>query len=228
MTSGVRLVRLSDTKIKECQGEAYFRCFGNKQLSALLSRTQALIIKSGTDLEHLILAKVTTIDNLDKYLETTNHKEIVVVPKKSIKKSNIVKFDGVEPDFMIFVEKEDMKACHLVELKDGCAFDTKSSAAEKEHLQEFIRKNAQKLQYTFEGHICCFNEHSREEIVKGFKNKITVEEAMTGREFCELLEIDYDEIVLNRLNDVSSNLDFFLDELIKDSHIKSSLKSKLE
>ena len=173
----------------------------------------------------MILSRVHTIDNLDEYLESSMvHQEITVVPKKSIKKSKIVSFDGVEPDFMIFVEKNNLRACHLVELKDGCEFDTKSSAAEKEHLHEFIGKNAKKLQYTFEGHICCFNEQSREEIVKGFKNKITQEDAMTGREFCELLQINYDEIVNTRSKDRDENLKFFLINITKDNQLKKELK----
>ncbi len=173
----------------------------------------------------MILDRVHTIDNLDDHLaSSTIHQEITVVPKKAIKKSEIVSFDGVEPDFMIFVEKDNLKACHLVELKDGCAFDTKSSAAEKEHLHEFIRKNAQKLQYTFEGHICCFNEQSREGIIKGFKNKITDEDALTGREFCELLQIDYDEIVNTCSKDRNENLQFFINNLIKDEKILKELQ----
>ncbi len=222
-----KMVKLSDTKIKKCQGEAYFRCFGNQQLASLLSRTQSLVIKNGNDLEDMILKRVNIIDNLDKYLETTNHQGISVVPKTSIKKSNIIKFDGVEPDFMVFVEKDNKKACHLIELKDGCEFDTKSSSAEKEHLYEFIRKNAQKMQYTFDGHICCFNKTSREEIVKGFKNKITKDDALTGREFCELLEIDYDDIVNTRKKDRESNLDYFLKVAIIDKELHLKLTSLL-
>ena len=38
---------------------------------------------------------------------------------------------------------------------------------------------------------------------------------MTGREFCELLEIDYDEIVEARREHEKQNVEYFLSELIK-------------
>ena len=40
---------------------------------------------------------------------------------------------------------------------------------------------------------------------------------MTGREFCELLEINYDEIVKTRQSDQKDNMKYFLEEL---SHIE--------
>lgn len=221
------MVRLSDTKVKDCQGVAYFRSFGNKSLAALLSRTQAMIIKNGTELEHMILERVNTIDDLDAYLKEDSHEGIYVVPRKKIKESSIVNFDGIEPDFMIFIEKNKKKACHIVELKDGCEFDTKSSEAEKTSVSEFIRNNAQKLQYTFDGHICCFNEETRAGIVKGFKNKIEESDALTGKEFCKLLKIDYDEIIKKRKTYQKDNVNYFLDLMINDKGLKRKLKSLL-
>ena len=218
------MIKLEDTKRKTGQGEAYFRCFGNKSLATILSRTQAMIIKNGTDLEKMILERVNIITDLDQHFQDEK-KGIFVVPKKNIKKSKIIKFDGVEPDFMVFIQKNGTKACHVVELKDGCEFDTKSSEAEIKHLCDFIKTNASKIQYTFEGHICCFNESTKESIVKGFKNKIKVRDAMTGQEFCNLLEIDYDEIVRTRKKDQKDNLEFFLLEIITGNTLYSELKN---
>jgi len=151
------VVLLKSTKKNKNRGAAYYRCFGNEGLSLLLSRVQGLLVKEGNDLEKIILDKVCKIDNLDIYLKKNKKNGVFVVSKEMIKKSKVVKFDGVEPDFMIFVERKNSKQCHIIELKDGCEFDTKSSEIEKKHLDEFIQKNARKLQYTVEGHICCFN-----------------------------------------------------------------------
>ncbi len=222
------MVRLSDTERKLNRGEAYYRCFGNDNLSSLLSRTQGLVIKNGYDLETRILEKVNTINDLDTYLTETNHEGIYVVPKPIIKKSTRVNFDGVEPDFMIFVENNMEKTCHVVELKDGCDFDTKSSEAEMNHIDEFIRNNAPNLEYTFTGHICCFNEETRENVVKGFKNKIPRVIAFTGREFCELLEIDYDEIVRERTADRNANLTHFITLLLQDEQILDEIKNRIQ
>lgn len=69
-------------------------------------------------------------------------------------------------------------------------------------------------------HIVCFNKENTEEIVEGFKRKITTDEAMTGREFCELLEIDYNEIVEMRKSDQNDNMNYFMEELTKIKEIE--------
>ena len=220
------MVKLKDTKIKKCQGEAYFRCFGNKGLASILSRSQALVIKYGYDLEEIIMLRVNRINDLDKFLKDKPN-GIYVAPKKIIKKSDTVRFEGVEPDFMIFITKNDSHECHIVELKDGCEFDTKSSEAELKHLNEFIDNNAKRLQYTFDGHICCFNEETRDGIIKGFKNKITSDIALTGKEFCKLLEIDYEEITSLRKKHREDNLNYFCQMIMEDNTVQKKLKSLL-
>lgn len=222
------MVKLEQTDKTPNRGYAYYRAFGNWVLSDILSRTQGLIIKYGNDLEQLILDRVDTIDDLDKHLQEREKKGIFVVPKKIIKKSSVVNFGGIEPDFMIFIQCQNKSECHMVELKDGCEFDTKSSEAEKSHLNEFIKANASKLEYTFHGHICCFNETSRTDIVKGFKNKITDKDALTGSEFCKLLEIDYEEILKIRKVDRADNLEYFLKYLLTDPDITNILKKNID
>ncbi|MDA7952362.1 MAG: hypothetical protein MPI95_00195 [Nitrosopumilus sp.] len=213
------MVKLSETIFKKGRGESYIRCMGDTYLSLMLSRVQSLIIKSGYNLEDMILAKATTLYEIDDFLEHEIDGTFLV-PKKAIKKSQKVNFNGVEPDFMVLVVGDGNKTCHLVELKDGCDFDTKSAEAEYKHMNDFITTNARKLQYRFEGHICCFNETSRDAIVAGFKNKITTEIAMTGREFCELINLDYDSIVLERKRDQRSNFKYFISEILKDESVR--------
>ena len=47
---------------------------------------------------------------------------------------------------------------------------------------------------------------------------------MTGSEFCELLEIDYDEIVRARRNDQPENVRYFLSVLVKIDEVKVILQ----
>ena len=213
----------SNARKGECKGAAYYRCFGNRNLSILLSRTQALVIKSGYELQRMIMERVDIIDDVDEYLERPHQGGVFVVPKNTIKKSKVVSFDGVEPDFMVFDERASHK-CHIVELKDGCEFDTKASGAELDTVFRFIETNAKNFPYTFEGHICCFNETTREGIVKGFKNKITTKEALTGREFCEMLGIQYDDIVERRAKDRKANFEYFISEFVADAETINQLK----
>lgn len=64
-------------------------------------------------------------------------------------------------------------------------------------------------------HFCAFNQDDRQAIWNGFKRRISLEEAMTGREFCDLLEIDYDAIVEARRADGEDNRQYFVEELTK-------------
>ena len=50
---------------------------------------------------------------------------------------------------------------------------------------------------------------------------------MTGREFCELLEIDYAAIAEARRSDGPDNVEFLLSELIKTEPIRRQLQELL-
>lgn len=47
---------------------------------------------------------------------------------------------------------------------------------------------------------------------------------MTGRELCELLNINYAEIIAMREQDAQDNIYYFLEELIKIPDVKKLLK----
>ncbi len=115
---------------------------------------------------------------------------------------------------MIFKRRGGHQHCHIVELKDGHIFDTKKANSEREALHGFARRNAGRLPYRVSTHFCAFNQDDNEVIWRGFKEKIDIEEAMTGREFCDLLEINYDEIIEIRKLDAEDNIYYFLQELL--------------
>ena len=87
----------------------------------------------------------------------------------------------------------------------------------------FIERNAQHIQYRFQAHFCAFNQENRNAIWEGFKKRISFDEAMTGREFCRLLEIDYDAIVERRKADGPDNVDYFISQLIEIEPIRRRL-----
>lgn len=194
----------------------------------MLSRVQGVIVRSGLDLEKRILAEVNTIDDLDGYLANGQGDGISVAPKKAIKASSTIRFEGSEPDFMVFEVKGKSKTCHIVELKDGCDYDTKAAGGEIDAIDKFISENAKNVPYTFKGWVCCFNVEDREDIVKGFKGKISEKAVLTGREFCGLLRIDYDAIVKARAAHRTANLNYFLNQLAQDEEIRSILANALK
>lgn len=96
-----------------------------------MSRVQSTVISAGTELERIILSKVEKIDDLDEFLEQEIMEDgVLIASKRQIKKCHSLTFPNAEPDFLIFKRRSDRQACHVVELKDGHAFDTKKSSAE--------------------------------------------------------------------------------------------------
>ena len=228
------MVRLEDTvgkSLSAIKGGAYARCFGDLELSRLLSRVQSLIIKNGYELEKLITDLVSDllIDDLDEFLSKQIMKQGVrIVEKKIIKKSDIIEGHSIEPDFIIFERVKSTQNCYIVELKDGHEFDTKSSAKEHANLNTFLSKNAMAFQY-FQSYckICGFNASSKEDIKAGFKNKIALSQALTGEDLCKLLNLDYGQIVQTRANDRIKNFERFLDDLMDISAVKEGIRQRL-
>ena len=186
------------------------------------------MISSGSELEARIAASVQNILDLDAFLKQEIMSEgVLLARKRQIKRSETLDFSGSEPDFMVFKRRGGVQTCHIVELKDGHVFDTKKAGAERQAMHGFIERNAQHIQYRFQAHFCAFNQDDRHAIWDGFKRRIALKEAMTGREFCDLLEIDYDSIVEARRADGSDNVEFFLSELVKTEPIRQRLRRLL-
>ena len=206
-------------------GSGYERLFGDRELGWLISRVHAAVTSSGTELERIIKDNVTLIDDLDVFLKQEIMPDgVLVADKRHVKKCKTLDFAGAEPAFLIFKRREGRQACHLVELKDGDAFDTKKAAAEHNSMHSFISKNAHHLQYIVQAHFCSFNQESKQAVYEGFKKKISFDEAMTGRELCALLEIDYDQIIVGRQSEAHKNFKYFLTELVKIQTVRDFLE----
>ena len=227
------MARIQDSKVKETSG-GYHRLFGIPGLGRLISRVQSTVISSGTELEHIIPEQVkkvgNLIDNLDDFISKKIMPDgVLMATKQQIKNCNLLDSRGPPPDFLIFKQREGQQNCHVVELKDGHLFDTKKANAERHAIHSFIKHNASRLSFSYplSAHFCCFNQKSRHAIVTGFKGKINREEAMTGQEFCDLLEIDYDQIVAQRRLAQPENVQFFLQELVKIDELRDPLRELL-
>ena len=207
---------------------SYYRIFGNHRLGMLASKVQSAVIRSGNELEKLITQRVATIDNLDDFIGNETMPEGVFLATKSkVKKCKKLNTQGLEPDFIIFKRRQGSQHCHVIELKDGHVFDTKKSEAEHTALHRFVATNARLLPYRISTHFCAFNQDRPEAIWNGFKRRIGIDEAMTGRKFCELLEIDYDEIVAIREQDAEENIRYFVSELLHIPRVKTMIKKLL-
>lgn len=215
---------IKDSNPKDVSG-GYMRVFDDEELGLVLSKVQSAVIRAGKELENIIKDQTQTIDDLDEFLKLEIMPDGVFVANKSqMKDCNTLNFAGSDPDFIIFGHKDNRPHCYIVELKDGHNFDTKKAPGEHRSMRAFVSENAPRLPCTSTIHFCAFNKDNREEIVKGFKNAISKEEAMTGREFCELLELNYDEIVESRRGDGEENITYFVSELVKVRVVREELK----
>lgn len=210
------------------EGSGHERLFGNRELARLTSAIQGAIISSGLELERLVLERASTISDLDAYLNADVIPEgVFAVPKKQIQRSKILDVPETEPDFLLFERKGRHQNCYIVELKDGDQFDTKKAAGERASLHKFMTAVAQHIQFRTSIHVCFFHAETRQQVVDGFKRKIAFDEALTGREFCKILNVDYDEILNLRRDKQIDNFNFFVDRLLEIEAVQDAINDKL-
>ena len=210
----------------------YGRVFNNNALGLLISKIQATVISNGSELERTLLSQTNNISDLEKFIASIEADDgiypdgIYVCQKRVLKKSKYA-VHGYEPDLLVFLVQK-RRLCSVIELKDGDAFDTKKAEVEKEHLEHFTKEFGIKIPFTTQYYVCCFNQDDKEQIKIGFKNKLDEEHILTGRELCNLLQIDYEKIVKTRQADAESNLRYFLKELVKIKEVKEGLMKLLK
>ena len=212
-----------------CSG--YTRALGNEELGKLISKVQSTVISNGTELERIIVSKSNEIKNLEEFIEKVIYGNqddgVYLCKKKILKQSSKYNIAGIEPDLLIFIV-ERCRICKVIELKDGDNFDTKKSQGEREHLEQFATLFGAKIPFVTEYYICSFNQLDKKHIKEGFKNKFELENIMTGKELCDLLNIDYYDIIENRKTDMKDNINYFIDELIKIDEVKDMIIKKLQ
>ena len=222
------MARIADAKGRSDGNSAYVRLLGDQALGQLISRVQAAVISSGSALERIIRERVAQVDDLDDFLLVDLMPDgVFLAHKRQLKSSARLQTAGTEPDFVVFKRRNNEQRCHVIELKDGDSFDTKKAAGERDALHSYVEKNAQYIPFVVEIHVVAFNQDDLQAIYDGFKRKVPIEECMTGREFCDLLEIDYDAIVAERRQDAEANFNYFLSELLKIDRVEEHLRERL-
>ena len=206
----------------------YTRLFGIEALGNLLSRVQGAVISAGNELETLIWERVTQIEDLDVFVATTIHQRtpgMFVARKQQVKKSKSIN-SRYEPDFVGFDLEH--RICYVVEVKDGDQFDTKKAGSEYVTLHNFTNDISHALPFSTRIFICSFNATTKGEVLRGLKGRFAIGEVLTGREFCELFQIDYDEIRRSRDRDQERNLEFFVRELLRIEPLRSLIRRRLK
>ncbi len=223
------LIRNAKGRRKEQSPSGYSRLFGDAELGNLLSRVQGTVISAGNELEKLIIDRSKLIEDFDKFITNLENRAhgVFVATKSQIKASKII-VTRFEPDLFAFDLQK--RICYVIEVKDGDTFDTKKAEGERVTLHNFVNDVSPILPFSFKVYVCSFNARDKKEIYDGMKRKFPMEELLTGRELCQLLDINYDEIIAARRGDQADNIDYFVDELMKipgiEAEIKASMKAK--
>lgn len=222
-------MKIRNSKGRTDGNSGYTRTLGNEELGKLISKVQATVISNGTELERMIVERSKAIKDIDEFIENATIGNIIngtyLCTKKVFKKSEkyVKDVEGIEPDMIIFIVERN-RICKVIELKDGDAFDTKKSLGEKEHLEKFAMVFGAKIPFITDYFICSFNQEDKNAIKIGFKNTFSLENIMTGSELCKILNINYDEIIKLRQDDMKDNFNYFLEELIKIPEVLSKLE----
>ncbi len=222
--------RISDAQPKNSSGN-YARLFGDEDIGNLITKIQSASIKAGYVLEDIIACKSTLIPNgnFDEFIDDCmkgKYSGIFLGTKKMIKDSKY-NVKGHEPDLIIFsLDNNGRGECYIIELKVGAAFDTKKSDGEKETLEICRSVLGPKLPFITNSYLCAFHAEDRQEIVTGLKGRFGQEEVLTGRELCEILSLDYDEIVSEESRFQRDNMFYLTRKVIDNAKRKVYLISE--
>lgn len=220
--------KIINAKWRRDDNSGYVRVIWSQKLWKLISRVQSTVISNGTELERMICERSNLIENIDVFIKNAtiwNVKNWVFlclkkIFKKSEKYAHFVKW--IEPDIIIFIVEDD-RICKIIELKEGDNFDTKKAQKEKESLEKFATIFGSKIPFATEYYICSFNQEDKDLIYKWFKEKFSYEHILTWRELCEILKIDYDEIIYLRQIDRKENFEYFISELVNIPEVKMEI-----
>ncbi len=226
------MVLIVDTK-KERQDGGYTRLFDNPALGGLISKVHATSIRTGKELESLVIEKHSDIMSpaeFEAFAEgslSTGKGRYIICGKVLKNQLNPHLGTTGEPDFIVVLLID--KNCYIIELKDGDTFDTKKSDGELLSLTTYRDKFILKFpDYSVSIKFCSFNASTKEQIVAGLKGRITSKEAMTGREFCELIGISFENILQRRRQEAQLNLDYFVERLVAIPEICEAIQLKLD
>ena len=220
------MAKIEDRQAGNPKG-AYARVLGVADLGALISQVHATSISDGTELERLIYERCQKIDDLTQFINqelSRQHPDRLFVANKAQVKACPMFATQLEPDFVAF--KYD--TCYVIEVKDGDTFDTEKSPAIHDNLTKFMTEVSKASAFRFEFYLCGFNAETKEQIHHGTKRVFPLHQILTGRELCELFNIDFEEIRLVRTQDQLPNLEYFINRLLAIPAVRHMIIEKLK
>lgn len=222
------MTRIQDTAGRADENSGYVRLFGNLGLGQLISRVHASVIRRGNELERILQDR--THDDLKSDLDQALVRPDDPVSRKRIVFSPRITLTDPEPKTVqgdVLIIDHGVSRAWVIEVKDGDTFDTKKADGELESMRTISRYIETELGYETSYHFCSFNQNNKQAIVDGAKRRFGLQQAMTGAELCELLEISYEEILRDRRSLQAENLRYFVSELLKISEVRAIIEQML-
>jgi hypothetical protein len=221
--------RISDSKGRSDANSGYVRLLGDEDLGHLISRVQATVIRAGNELEKILEEKTSAQLKASLEIILSNQQNLFPTEIQVVFRSRMPGISGgrgVTGDVLVFDHR--IRKAMVIEVKDGDTFDTKKASGELESMTRFASWISEQTGYQSTFYFCSFNQDDKEAIVSGAKGRFGIENAMTGRELCELLRIDYDDIRAERMSLQSENLQYFLSEMLRIPAIRDRIVQMLQ
>ena len=188
-----------------------------------MSRVQATVIRTGNELENFLEKETPNWIKTD--LASALYGMLPLSDIQVVFQAKMPPFGedhGEKADIVVLEHAK--KNAFVVELKDGDTFDTKKSDGELKSMTRFTNWLAEKTDYTTTFYFCSFNQSDKQAIVAGAKGRFNTSHAMTGRELCNILSIDYDTLRTKRQQEQPENLRYFINELLRIEGIRKLIK----
>ena len=219
--------KISESKGRPDENSGYARLFGNQQLGQLLSRVQATVIRTGNELEKLIESETSedlkaTLEEVLGEQQSFSNVQVVFQAKMPPQ----VDSRGEKADIVVFDHTE--RTAKIIELKDGDTFDTKKASGELASMEVYAKWLSAQIDYRTTFYFCSFNQTNKEAIVHGAKGRFDISHAMTGRELCELLNVNYDALKIKRQREQPENLRYFISELLRITEVRQIINELME
>lgn len=95
--------------------------FGIPALGILMSKVQSSVISSGSELEKMIVGRVRSLPDLDKFLSREIMPDgVFIASKKQTRNCSTLKFPQGEPDFLVFKRRADKQYRHFGDCSGTC------------------------------------------------------------------------------------------------------------
>lgn len=199
------------SEVRGNKDSSFSKLFGNSDIGFLMSQIQGAMIKSGNDLERFITElidndKITTLDEVKRNGRAGVYYLIKVKqPKAGGAHAKIVDFGIVDYD---------KKRISIVELKLGHNFDTQKAPAIRASLQSVAEYVSALTGFSTAFYLCSFYADNTDMMFIGLKKQIDPSQLLTGRDFCHLMDIDYDKILSMVKVDQIKNMGYLMDKVL--------------